>query len=50
VKWPELQSIKDIQIFLEFANFYRHFIKKYSRIVRALNAHLATKPIKGMVC
>jgi len=49
VKWSELQSIKDIQIFLEFANFYRHFIKKYSQIVRALNAHLATKPIKGMI-
>jgi len=50
VKWSELQSIKDIQIFLEFANFYRHFIKKYSQITRALNAHLATKPIKNMIC
>lgn len=49
VKWSELQSIKKIQIFLEFVNFYRQFIRKYFWIVRALNAHLATKPIKNMV-
>src|SRR3979490_885947 len=27
--WPELRKIKDIQSFLGFANFYRHFIFNY---------------------
>ena len=30
--WPEPQKIKDIQSFLGFANFYRHFIPHYSNI------------------
>ena len=30
--WPEPQKIKDIQSFLGFANFYRHFIPHYSDI------------------
>ena len=31
--WPEPKKIKDIQSFLGFANFYRHFIPHYSDIV-----------------
>ena len=31
--WPEPHKVKDIQSFLGFANFYRHFIYKYSRII-----------------
>src|SRR5271156_2056947 len=31
--WPEPRRVKDIQSFLGFANFYRHFISDYSRIV-----------------
>ena len=34
--WPSPQSAKDIQIFLGFANFYRRFIPKYSKLARAL--------------
>ena len=30
--WPEPRKIKDIQSFLGFANFYRHFILHYSDI------------------
>ena len=31
--WPEPCKVKDIQSFLGFANFYRHFIFNYSDIV-----------------
>ena len=30
--WPEPRKVKDIQSFLGFANFYRHFIPDYSTI------------------
>ena len=32
-EWPEPKKIKDIQSFLGFSNFYRHFIFNYSDIV-----------------
>jgi len=32
-EWPEPRKVKDIQSFLEFANFYRRFIFNYSDIV-----------------
>jgi len=32
-EWPEPKKIKNIQSFLGFANFYRHFIFNYSDIV-----------------
>ena len=32
-EWPEPKKVKDIQLFLGFANFYRHFIFNYSDIV-----------------
>ena len=31
--WPEPHKVKDIQSFLGYANFYRHFIFNYSDIV-----------------
>ncbi len=31
--WPVLRKVKDIQSFLGFANFYHHFIHKYSDII-----------------
>ena len=34
---PELRSVRDIQVFLGFTNFYRRFIRCYSRIVRPLS-------------
>ena len=31
--WPEPRNVCDVQLFLGFANFYRHFITRYSDIV-----------------
>ena len=31
--WPEPRNVRDVQSFLGFANFYRHFITRYSDIV-----------------
>ena len=41
-KWPEPQSVRDIQVFIGFANFYRRFIKGFSRIAVPLTAMLKT--------
>ena len=41
-KWPKPQSVRDIQVFIGFANFYRHFIKGFSRIAAPLTAMLKT--------
>ena len=42
--WPEPHSVKDIQVFLGFANFYKSFIKNFSRIAGPLTSMLKTKP------
>ena len=34
--WPLPKTIKDIQKFLRFCNFYHHFVKDYSTLVRPL--------------
>ena len=34
--WPDLQSIRDIWVFLGFANFYKRFIKNFNRIAASL--------------
>ena len=31
LEWPEPKSVRDIQVFLGFANFYRRFVKGFSR-------------------
>ena len=36
VDWPQPESIRQIQVFLGFANFYRRFIRHYSRVVSPL--------------
>jgi hypothetical protein len=36
MSWPEPAKLRDIQQFLGFANFYRRFIKGYSRIIQPL--------------
>ncbi len=40
--WPEPQSVRDIQVFLGFANFYRRFIQNFSRIAVPLTSMLRT--------
>lgn len=38
--WPEPTTFREVQQFLGFANFYRRFIREYSRIARPLTALL----------
>ncbi len=38
-KWETLKSVKDVQAFLGFANFYRRFIKAFSRITAPCYDH-----------
>ena len=40
--WPELKSVCDIQVFLNFANFYQQFIQGFSRIAALLTSMLKT--------
>ena len=42
--WPELKSIRDIQVFIRFANFYRRFIQGFSKITALLISILKTSP------
>ena len=47
-QWPKPQSVRDIQVFLRFANFYRRFIQRFSRIAAPLTSILKiAKPRKG---
>lgn len=42
--WPEPKSVRDIQVFLGFANFYRQFIQGCSKIAGPLTSMLRTSP------
>ncbi|KAI2666704.1 Transposon Tf2-6 polyprotein [Labeo rohita] len=44
--WPQPTTIKELQRFLGFANFYRRFIHNYSTIASPLTALLKNKPKK----
>jgi hypothetical protein len=35
-EWQAPKSLRDVQSFLGFANFYRRFIKDFSRVCRPL--------------
>ena len=43
--WPTPKTVKQVQSFLGFANFYRHFIKNFSKIALPLTT-LTKKDIK----
>ena len=45
--WPKPKSMKDIQVFLGFANFYWRFIQSFSKIGRPLTAMLRTSPTQS---
>lgn len=47
--WPEPKSVRDIQVFLGFANFYRRFIQGFSRIAAPLNSMLKTTSMEPVV-
>jgi len=36
VDWPVLKSVKDMQKFLELANYYRQYVKNFLRIAKLL--------------
>ena len=40
--WPEPKSVRNIKVFLGFANFYQQFIQSFSRIVAPLTLILKT--------
>ena len=40
--WPEPKSVRDIQVFIGFANFYRRFIRGFSRIAAPLTSIFKT--------
>ena len=42
--WLERQSVRDIQVFIGFANFYRRFIQRFSMIAAPLTSMLKTSP------
>ena len=50
--WPELKSMRDIQVLLDFANFYRRFIPSFSKIAGPfslmLRTNSATKSSKNL--
>ena len=41
-KWPEPKSVRDIQVFLGFANFYQQFIQGFNRMAAPLTSMLKT--------
>ena len=41
-KWPEPKSVRDIQVFLGFANFNYWFIKSFNKIAAPLTVMLKT--------
>ena len=40
--WFKLKSIKDIQVFLGFTNFYSYFIQSFNKIAGSLTSMLRT--------
>ncbi len=38
MNWAALQGVKDVQSFLSFINFYRRFIKEFSKLIGPLTA------------
>ena len=40
--WPAPKSIRDIQVLLGFANFYRRFIQRFRKIATPLTSMVKT--------
>jgi len=37
LSWPEPKNVKDVRKFLDLANYYRRFIKDFTRVTRLMN-------------
>ena len=37
LKWPVLTKVKQVQAFLDFANFYRRFVKNFAKMSKPLS-------------
>ena len=46
VNWPLLKSVKDVQQFLDYINFYRQFIEVYSKRANSLNDYIKAVSLK----
>lgn len=44
--WLESKSVRNIQVFLGFSNFYRRFVQGFSKIAGLLTSMLRTAPTK----
>ena len=48
LKWKAPPSVKDVQIFIGFGNFYRRFIENFSKICKPITDTLKGKDNKGL--
>ena len=46
--WKAPRSVKDVQIFIGFANFYRRFIENFSKVCKPIMDTLKTKGDKKL--
>jgi len=48
LNWKAPRSVKDVQIFIAFANFYRRFIENFSKVCKPITDTLKTKGGKDL--
>ena len=48
LKWKAPRLVKDVQIFIGFANCYRRFIENFSKICKPITDTLKGKDNKGL--
>jgi len=46
--WAHQRSVNNVQIFIVFANFYRLFIKDFSKICKPITKTLIKREPKGL--
>ena len=49
-EWGELETKKDVQRFLGFANFYRRFIENFAKVAEPLNQLLVNTKNNAKIC
>ncbi len=49
-EWPTPAKKRELQSFLGFMNFYRKFIKNYSKVIKALTALTGLAPMEMGIC